>query len=121
MHRVRLILGVVAVVGSEGCREAFRAHANVAAEASGQTLKTDRLASMMTRAKGMKATPEAAEFVANMWIDYTLFARAVANHTPLTDSASAAAALWPEIAEARGTRWHDLLLARRGKIAPEAA
>jgi len=120
MRRLSLILGLAALTGCNSMRALFTAHANVAAEAQGQQLTSKRLADLMTTAKGMKMTPEAANYVANLWVDYTLFAQAVARGDKLTDSATVAEAMWPEISELKGTHWHDSLMARRTKI-PDAA
>ncbi len=110
MRRVWL---VVAVLVATGCKDAFRARPEVVAEAGGQELSVDRLAQLMVGIKGVPVSRDAAEFMANMWVDHTLFSQAVAGGNPLTDSLTATRVLWPELAELRGTRWHDTLLARR--------
>jgi hypothetical protein len=112
-----LILGL----GSTGCssfRDLFSAHADVAAEAGGQDLPAKRLAEIMASAgKGVQLNRETAEFVANVWVDYTLLGQAVAQNRLPLDSASVAEAVWPEISELKGMRWHDTLMARRGAFA----
>jgi hypothetical protein len=113
------LAALVVVLG--GCKDAFRARPEVAAEAGGQELKVERLADLMVGIKGVPLSREAAEFIANMWVDQTLFAQAVAAGRDLADSATAAAVLWPELAEARGTRWHDSLIARRVPITDAVA
>jgi hypothetical protein len=120
MRRLSLILGLGVLTGCNSMHDLFTAHANVAAEAQGQVLTARRLADLMTAAKGMKMTPEAADFVANLWVDFTLFGQAIARGDKLADSATVAEAMWPEISELRGTHWHDSLMARRTKI-PDAA
>ncbi|MEO8633931.1 MAG: peptidylprolyl isomerase [Gemmatimonadales bacterium] len=116
----RVWLGV-AVLAATGCKDAFRARPEVVAEAGGQELSVDRLAQLMVGIKGVPANREAAEFIANMWVDQTLFAQAIAGGNPLTDSLTATRVLWPELAELRGTRWHDSLLARRAPLTPTTA
>lgn len=122
--RGRLVLGTVLGIGLVGCsglRDMFSARPEVAAEAKGQELKVERLATLMTALKGVPMTREAAEFIANTWVDYTLFSQAVAAGRDLADSAIAAQVLWPELAEARGVRWHDTLVAHRAPLKPELA
>ena len=57
--------------------------------------------------KGVKINRETADYVANVWIDYSLFGQAVAQNKLPLDSASVAEAVWPEISELKGTHWHD--------------
>ncbi|MBW8772282.1 MAG: peptidyl-prolyl cis-trans isomerase [Gemmatimonadetes bacterium] len=109
---------VLALAGCSGMKDLFSAHANVAAEAAGHTLSADSLASLMLEAKGARLTPETAEFIANVWVDYQLFGNAVVTGVMKTDSAAVNEVMWPEITEAIGNRWHDTLMARRTAISP---
>jgi hypothetical protein len=102
-------------------RDLFSAHADVVAEAGDQRLTPQRLSQIMAGGKGMRANRDAANFVTNVWVDYSLFAQAVADGKLPVDSASIAKAVWPELAELRGSHWHDSLMARRSKISPNAA
>ena len=108
------------LVGCDRARDLFTAHAGTAAEAAGQELTAERLAQIMSSAKGARLTRDAAEMVANVWIDYSLLAQAVARGELPVDSASVAEAVWPEVAEIKGTRWHDTLMARRSALPPTA-
>jgi hypothetical protein len=101
-------------------RDAFSIRPSVAAEAGGQELSVERLATMASKIKGFPETIEAQQFLANLWVDHTLFAQAVAAGENLADSARAAPVLWPEITEMIGQRWHDSLMARRAP-SPAAA
>jgi len=114
--RRRLVGFAVAVVALSGCKDAFRARPEIAAEAGGQELKSERLAALMAGIKGVPMSREAAEFISGMWIDQTLFAQAIAKGRDLADSATASQVLWPEIAELVGSRWHDTLVARRAPL-----
>ena len=120
----RVVVPALALSGSlTGCDQArslFTAHAETAAEAAGRELSAERLAQIMTSAKGLRYTREAAEQVANVWIDYSLLAEAVVRGALPVDSASVAEAVWPELAEIKGTRWHDTLMARRSAMPPSA-
>jgi PPIC-type PPIASE domain len=121
MRRLFLVAGILAVSGCSNFRDLLSAHADVAAEAAGQTLTTDRLAEMMGRAKGAQMTRETADFMTSVWTDYTLFAQAVAAGKIEMDSAALSEVLWPEIAEAKGAHWYDTLVTRRTKLAPTVA
>jgi hypothetical protein len=107
---------MVMVLAITGCKDAFRARPEIAAEAGGAELKAERLASLMAGIKGVPMSREAAEFISGMWIDQTLFAQAVASGRDLADSATATQVLWPELAELIGSRWHDTLVAHRAPM-----
>jgi hypothetical protein len=116
-----LLVGLLSLVGCSNFRELFSAHADAAAEAGGQQLPADRLAAIMTPVgKSIRVNRETADFVTNAWIDYTLLGQAVVSGRLPTDSASIAEAVWPDIAELKGSHWHDTLMARRTKL-PESA
>ena len=107
-----------------GCgsfRDLFSAHAAVAAEAGSHELTSERLAEIMSAGKGIKPNQETADFVSNIWVDYALFAQAAAEGKLPLDSAGVAQVVWPEMAELRGSHWHDTLMARRSNFAPGAA
>lgn len=119
----RTTLALILSLSLAGCTqlsELFSAHADVAAEAAGTRLSTDSLATLMLEAKGARLSPETAEFLANLWIDYQLFGHATVKGLLGTDSASVAEVMWPEITEAIGGRWHDTLMARRTSFSPTA-
>jgi PPIC-type PPIASE domain len=124
MRRSVMLISVLlggSVAACSSFRDLFSAHADVAAEAGTQHLSPDRLAQIMNSGKGIRPNREAANFVANVWIDYSLFAQAVANGKLPLDSASIAQAVWPQVAELKGNHWHDSLMARRSSIPPSAA
>jgi hypothetical protein len=124
MRRSVMLISVLlggSVAACSSFRDLFSAHADVAAEAGTQHLSPDRLAQIMNSGKGIRPNREAANFVANVWIDYSLFAQAVANGKVPLDSASIAQAVWPQVAELKGNHWHDSLMARRSSIPPSAA
>lgn len=124
MGRSVLFSSLLLAAGLAGCgnfRDLFSAHADAAAVAGDQRLSSDRLAQILSSGKGIKATREAASFISNVWVDYALFAQAAADGKLPLDSASIARAVWPELAELRGSHWHDTLMARRSNIPPNAA
>lgn len=118
--RRNVILAAVLAIGVLGCgnfRDLFSAHADVAAEASGQQLPAQRLAQIMSSGgKGVKINRETGDFVANVWVDYALLGQAVAQGKLPLDSTSIAEAVWPELSELKGTHWHDTLMARRATV-----
>jgi parvulin-like peptidyl-prolyl cis-trans isomerase-like protein len=116
-----LLLLVAALTGCGSFRDLFSAHADVAAEAGSQHLTSERLAQVLSGGKGIKPSHEAGTFVSNVWIDYALFAQAAAEHKLPFDSAGIAQVVWPEMAELRGSHWHDTLMARRSSFPAGAA
>jgi PPIC-type PPIASE domain len=122
--RRNVILAAGLTLGLVGCgnfRDLFSAHADVAAEAAGQQLSSQRLAQILSSGgKGVKINRETADYIANVWIDYSLFGQAVAENKLPVDSASVAEAVWPDISELKGTHWHDSLMAHRGSVSPAA-
>ncbi len=122
MRRSMVLVAAVAILGS-GCGDggAFTAHPDVVAKAAGQELAASRVADILATAKGQAPTTEAADFIAGLWVDYTLFAQRVAKDNFAVDSAFIAEALWPELSSLRATHYHDSLVARRTKVDPKTA
>jgi peptidyl-prolyl cis-trans isomerase D len=122
--RRNVILAAVLATGLLGCnsfRDLFSAHADVAAEAASQQLPAQRLAQILSAGgKGVRINHETADYVANVWVDYTLFGQAVVHGKLPLDSASVAEAVWPEISELKGTHWHDTLMAHRAAVSDAA-
>jgi hypothetical protein len=121
MRRWAVVMLAAVLPGCEQARDVFSARPESAAEARGQRLPVELVARVMASLKGMPMTREAADVIANTWVDHTLFAQAVAAGRDLTDSATAAAVLWPQLTEAKATRWHETLLARRAPLTPGIA
>jgi hypothetical protein len=83
-------------------------------------LSPERLADFVLEAKGAQLNNETADFITNVWVDYSLFAQAIAKNQVLTDSATIAQAMWPQITELKATLWHDSLMAKRINVTPDA-
>lgn len=117
---MRRLVWCAAALALAGCnvREAFTAHPDEAARAAKATLPAERLASLLVAGKNVQLTRQTADFVANLWVDYSLLAQAVAKGDSLTDSTTIAAAMWPQLTELRAARWHDSLMAQRLTITP---
>jgi hypothetical protein len=118
MHRVSLVV-LAALVGCGSFKDTFTARRDTAAEVGPLRLPPDTLAKILAAPRGIRLTKDAAGFVTNLWVDYALFAQAAAAGKLPKDSASAAKALWPEVAELRTQHWHDSIAAKRGQ--PSAA
>lgn len=120
MRRLFLFAGVLAVAGCSDVRDLFSARADTAAEAGSLALTPERLAEILTGPKGVRLNTDAANLVTGMWVDYALFAQAVAQGELPADSVAVAQALWPVIAEIRSGRWHDTLVARQKLLSATA-
>ena len=119
-----LFLSGVALTGCSNFRALFSAHADVAAEAGSLQLPADRLAEMVTsvtKGQVQRVTRETADFITDTWVDYALFSQAVALDQLPVDSASVSEAVWPELAELKGTHFHDTLMSRRAAMSENAA
>lgn len=114
-----VVLGAVVLLsGCDALRNMGGGTPTVVATAAGQELTVERLAQLMVGAKGVPLAPEAADFIANVWVDHTLLAQSLASGRDFLDSATAVEVMWPELVELRGTRWHDSLLAHRVPLTP---
>lgn len=120
MRDLVVIAGLAGAVSGCQLRDVFSARADVAAEAGAGELSAERLGTILAGPKNLQPTRESAELVTNLWIDYALVAQAIARGEDLTDSATIAQAMWPELAELKGAHWHDTLTARRG-VLPDGA
>jgi hypothetical protein len=98
--------GLVACGGPSGRRD-------IAAEAGGESLATERLAGWVARVPSGRPTVRDAEFAATVWVDNTLLAQAVSRGDSLTDPETVTAALLPDLTLLVLRSWHDSLVARR--------
>src|SRR5437879_2218277 len=121
MVRLGLIVVVLAVAGCSPLRDAFSAHAQVAGTAAGQTLTVDHLASLVGHAQRIPIRPDVLTGVANIYLDYAVFATELGRGRDLHDSALVLAAQWPVAAQLKWERYHDQLISARGKLTPAQA
>lgn len=121
MRRVVLCLSLLVAAGCAGVKSMFSAHASEAASAGGATLVPESLAVVLTSIKGARLSPETADFVADLWVNYHLFGQAVADGAIGTDSTAINDVMWPEITERLASQWHDTVMARHTNIQPSAA
>jgi hypothetical protein len=109
---VSVALASLILVGCQGLRDAFSSRADVVARANDQTLTVDRLAGWAGAARDLPLDPGTLGRVSQAWVDYALFAQAVAAGKNLRDSATASATMWPVISQLKWERLHDRLTAR---------
>jgi hypothetical protein len=120
---LRSVLGITAVsVALAGCGnlgDRLSARSDVAAQAGSHTLSSERVATILAESGG-GPTIQAAEFVSNIWLDYSVFAEAVATGRLPADSAAIARVMWPEIAQTRVRLWHDSVMKTLAVVPPGA-
>lgn len=117
----RLLLGsaLVLLVGCDGLRDAFSGRIDAAARADREVLTVDRLADWAGRGKQVPLQQEALYRLCKVWIDYTLFARALADGRALDDSAMVSAAMWPLFSQLKWDRFHERIAAARVEFTPQ--
>src|SRR2546425_10313583 len=116
MVRLGLIVMILALAGCSAVRDAFSANAKVAGTAAGQTLTVDRLAQVVGRAQRIPIRPDVLSGVANVYLDYALFAAELGRGRDMHDSALVLASQWPVAAQLKWERYHNTLVATRGKL-----
>lgn len=119
MRRSSLVLLALTVVGCDAVRDAFSPRAETVARANDQTLSVDRLAGWAGGSKQIPLDPLALSRLAHVWVDYALFAQALAAGNDLRDSATMSAAMWPVVSQLKWERFHDRLAARRQLTPPQ--
>jgi len=111
----------LAVLAVAGCSDMFSTRADIVATAADHELTAEQLGDWLSRIRGLNINADAAEFLANVWLDYTLIAEAVAQGTLPEDSASVAAVMWPDVAEIKADRWYDHLVTSRNPLTEASA
>src|SRR5881296_2284918 len=121
MVRLGLIVMVLVLTGCSALGDAFSGDPQVAGTAAGQTLTVDRLANMVGRAQRIPVRPDVLTGVANVYLDYAVFATELGRGRDLHDSALVLATQWPVAAQLKWEHYHDQLIATRGKLTPAQA
>lgn len=110
-----LLAGAVALgIGGMGCgaaRDAFSPRAEIIARANDQTLSVERVAGWAGASKQVPLEALALSRLSHVWVDYALFAQALAEGNDLRDSATMTAAMWPLLSQLKWERFHDKLAA----------
>lgn len=112
MRRLGLVLVALTLVGCDALRDAFSPRAENVARANSQTLSVERVAGWVGSSKQVPLEPLALSRLSHVWVDYSLFAQALAAGNDLRDSATAIAAMWPVVSQIKWERFHDRLVAR---------
>ena len=115
------LLAAVAALGCAGGSAQGKDDPQLAAEAAGQKLLTEQLADYMQYARPEMLNPLLADFVARVWVDYTLFAQAAIKGATFTDSATMVRALAFPIRQETIRLWRDSLARRRPRPDPALA
>src|SRR2546425_437598 len=116
MRRLSLVLLALTSITLFGCdalRDAFSPRADVVARANDQTLTVERLAGWAGQSKQVPLDPLTLGRVSRYWVEYTLFAEALASGKDLRDSATVATAMWPVVSRLKWQRFHDRITAGR--------
>src|SRR5712691_7253320 len=121
MVRLGLVVTLLPLAGCSALRDAFSAHAEVAGTAAGQILTVDRLAQVVGHAQRIPIRPDVLTGVANVYLDYAVFAAELGRGRDLHDSALVLDSQWPVAAQLKWERYHDQLVATRGKLTPVQA
>ncbi|MFZ5625276.1 MAG: peptidylprolyl isomerase [Gemmatimonadota bacterium] len=120
MRRLLLLALLVSVAGCDTGAEA-KGDPAVAAEAAGQRFTSDQLSDFLTLARSDALEPALGDFVARVWVDYTLFAQAALKGETFVDSATVTSALALPLRQVAMRLWHDTLGARRPPLPTAAA
>jgi hypothetical protein len=115
MRRLSLLLAFT-LAGCDVFKDAFSARADVVARANDQTLTVAGLAGLVGSGTQVPLDPVALGRVANVWVDYALFAQALAAGQDLRDSATVAAAMWPLVSQLKLERFHTRLVAQHADL-----
>jgi PPIC-type PPIASE domain len=118
MVRRLAVLGVVALAGCSGLRDAVSAHQNVVARAAGQDLTVTQLAQLIAPVKQVPLSRAVVDRLAELWVDYQLLGRAAAAGDSLLDSATVMEANWPAVMQRIADRYHDSTIVRRATVTP---
>lgn len=80
-----ITLGVVGTMACDAVGQAMTSHTDVLARAAGHEFTVDQAVELLARAPQVPAQTEVVDAIANLWVDYTLFAIAAADDTTLAN------------------------------------
>lgn len=78
-----LVAGTVFAAGCSRFQQAMTGHTDVLARAAGHELRVDEAARLLSGNPQIPAEPQVVQALANLWVDYTLFATAAAEDSTL--------------------------------------
>src|SRR3989442_8603164 len=113
MRRSSLVVVVLTLTlaGCDALRDAFSSRADVVARANGKLLTWAGPAGGVGATRDLPLDPQTLGRVSHAWVDYTLFAEALAGGKALHDSATAAATMWPMVSQLKWQKLHNRLTA----------
>src|SRR5260370_1312592 len=111
MRGFSLVSLSILLVGCGAVRDAFTPRAEVVARANDQALSVERLAAWTSTSKQVPLEALAFNRVSHVWVDYALFAEALATERNLHDSATTIASMWPIVSQLKWERFHQRLTA----------
>ena len=111
MRGFSLVLVSALLAGCGAVRDAFTPRAEVVARANDQALSVERLAAWTSTSKQVPLEALAFNRVSHVWVDYALFAEALATGQNLHDSATTVASMWPIVSQIKWERFHERLTA----------
>ena len=89
MRKLLSLTAAIAVLGSaaacDAVGQAMTSHTDVLARAAGHEFSVDQAVELLTRAPQVPAQPEVVDAIANLWVDYTLFAHAASEDSTLAN------------------------------------
>ena len=113
---VGVLLGGAVLAGGCDVKDAFRAHADVAARAGNHELRVERLAEIIANARNIPIRQDILKRVAALWVDYSLFAQRIADQDSLLDSLSVMHTMWNAAQLQVIGYYHDQLVNQRVAI-----
>jgi PPIC-type PPIASE domain len=116
MVRRIAVLGLVALAGCSGLKDAVTAHQDVVARAGGQQLTVNQLAQLIAPVKQIPLSRTVVDRIADVWVDYQLLGQAAASGDSLLDSATVAAANWPVVMQRIANHYHDSTIVAGVKV-----
>ncbi|HEX9728312.1 MAG TPA: peptidylprolyl isomerase [Gemmatimonadales bacterium] len=107
--RLRVMAAAAAVL-TLGCGDALSTDVSVVARAGGFELGVGRLAEVIAAGKDLALRRDVVEGIAEMWIDYTLFAQSLVAGNTMLDSATVVVAKWADVQQELASAYHDMLI-----------
>jgi len=115
-HALRVTRVAMLSLGVAACADAFTTNVDVVARAGPWSLTVDRLGEIFAQGKALVLKRDVVERVAQLWVDYALYAQRAAAGDSMLDAPDVLAVLWPEVQQRRAYYFHDKLVASRVRL-----
>lgn len=110
----QFLLGLSLLIAPlSACADAFTTNVAVVARAGSWELTVDRLGEMFAQSKALTARRDVVERVAQLWVDYALYAQHAVAGDSMLGSGDVLAVLWPEVQARRTDHFHEALVSAR--------